>query len=479
MNPTSNVRATIPRAALIVGTTLCLLEAIKLTTFSASAPAIRAFDSAGYWQLGQQVAAGDIWMVRNPIAYRTPAYPWFLGAVQFLCGRSSWQIMVAIQYVAVWLTTVLTGWWTWKVTGRPWLAVLALAICLGSAARPSFASVLLTETFFTLFLTLTICLLTRERQGPGSPRAMALSSIVWGLSWLLRPAAAALVPAWLVACWLSGSDQSRGKWRSRFANVVITVSVLLFVLGPWVARNVYLFQRASLTVFLGRELWITTFGPGQPAALPLPETDTARRLQEIVLRGGKFTGWDGNWTVSFRLTDGGLSDVDADELMRDVSLQAIMRNPPHAIARGIWRAVDFWRSVYSRPMSFYEETSERDPDPGQMWNQPQCQSFRDAWLNQTWESRLLGIELTSLLALIGLAGLWLGPHTWRFGAIVTAAILGVGILTAAVEYPSYRYRMVLEPTMIVSAVAGWSVIANVIIRGTKSLWQDASRCDPH
>ena len=80
----------------------------------------------------------------------------------------------------------------------------------------------------------------------------------------------------------------------------------------------------------------------------------------------------------------------------------------------------------------------------------------------------------STLAIVGLGGLWLSPRTWKLGAVLTAAILGTSILTSVVEYPSYRYRMILEPVMIVCTIAGWDVIVEVIRRGRRSLVQDLS-----
>ena len=80
----------------------------------------------------------------------------------------------------------------------------------------------------------------------------------------------------------------------------------------------------------------------------------------------------------------------------------------------------------------------------------------------------------STLALVGLGGLWLSPRTWRLAAVLTAAILGTSLLTAVVEYPSYRYRMILEPVMIVCTMVGWDVIVEVIRRGRRSIIQEAS-----
>ena len=467
----SNHHRTVSRTLWIVLFLFCSFDALKLTIFCLACPAIRASDAGLYWRLGEQVSQGDLWMLNHPIAFRTPGFPWFLGLLQATGGKWAWCLAVAAQYFAVWLTTLIIGWWTWRTTKRPTLAVWSVAICCVSVARPCRASVLLTETFFSLSMTLTLVFLS----APGALRSLKsnlLVAFLLGISCMIRPAAAALMPAWLVAFYLSTADDKTWTWQSQFKKLICALSLILLLLGPWMVRNSLVFQRTTLTVFLGRELWITTFGPGQPAALTIPESEASRRLQKLVLSSGEFTQWDGNWTVSGRLTEAGLSDVDADELMREVSTQAIIRNPFRAIARGVVRAIDFWRSVFSRSMTFYEDEPADGIDLQENWNQPTCEYLRTRALNAAWESRLLGVEVTSAMALCGLVGLWLSPHTWRFGAVITTAIWGMAILTSAVEYPSYRYRMVLEPAMIVSALAGWNVLFDVLLRGTRSLWQD-------
>lgn len=465
-----NSRKSIFNLAMGLVVLLFIVEAAKLTIFFAALPAQRNWDAAQYWALGEQVAAGDIWMAQHPVAFRTPGYPWLIGAAQAIAGRHAWMTIIGLQYLAVFLTTIVTTWWTFHLTRRVWLAVFALLICVLSAARASHASSLMTETLFTLSLTLTLisfCSLDNHSR----LRMASFQGLCWGISWLLRPVAVTLVPAWLASCWLARKSNDPIPARTRWISMIITAVLLLAMLCPWVIRNRTLFQRSSLTVFLGRELWLITFGPGQPAAHPLPDTSNTQRLREAVLSQGDFTAWDGNWTVSHRLTAAGLTDVEADELMRTVSIEAIRRSPLRSIARGIWRIIDFWRSVYSRPLAFLEESNSPASHDPTAWNQPTCQRFRDAWLNNAWEGRLLGIELTSLLALVGLAGMWLSPRTWKTAMIMTLAIGGVAFASAAVEYPSYRYRMVLEPSMIVCALTGWSIIIDVIRRGTKSLWQ--------
>ncbi|MDZ4688913.1 MAG: hypothetical protein SH850_27875 [Planctomycetaceae bacterium] len=461
------------RFAIVLFGMLCLTEAAKLVAFHQAGPMPRVSDAAAYWRLGTQVASGDIWMTDHAVAYRTPGYPWFLGLMQAACGPWAWCIAVAVQYVAVWLTTMLTGWWTWRVTGRPWLAVAAVAVCVLSAARASHASILLTETLFTLWLTLTGVLLCQSA-ALVRPRSTVVVAAVWCLAWITRPVAAALIPAWLVAWWWPAGDRS--FMRTKSLAVALTAAVLAVGLGPWIVRNVLVWQRPALTVFLGRELWVTTFGPGQPDPPGLPATPEADDLVRRVSPDGKFTDWRGNWSVSNGLTASGLSDVAADELMGRVARQAIAADPLRAGQRGVWRAIDYWRATYLRSMADYDQPTDSEAvirDEQRLWGRDGYRRFRTAWLESAPERRLLVTELASVLALLGLAGLWLSPATIRFAAIGTALVVGVALATAIVEYPAYRYRMVLEPVLIVCGISGWAILIDVIRRGRRSLWQES------
>lgn len=464
-------QALMKAVAIAIATLLCVAEAIKLGLFAEAMPGQLEVDAGHYWRLGEQVSRGDFWMTKDPVAFRTPGYPWIIGSVQSAFGSGALRVMVILQYFAVFLTTLATGWWVWRITRSQWMAIAALAICLISGARASHASSLLTETLFTLFVTLMVMSLTRLSEFSSIRRA-AWTAFLFGVVCLIRPAGLAIAPAWIVAFWLSTHGDLREMLRSRYKPMCLALFIFACIVGPWIYRNNVLFHRSSLTVFLGRELWISTFGPGSPGPPSIPETPESQRLREIVLRDGEFDDWDGNWLVSSRLTSAGLNDAEADEVMRVVATQAIAREPLRATVRGVWRFFDFWRSVYSPRMAFVQGDDQTDvttagPPP---WSHPTCQRLRDAWLNSAPERRLLIIEMTSLISVLGLFGMCCDPRTWRIGVILTTTVALIAISTSALELPTYRYRMVIEPLLIVAAVCGVRTIVEVLRRGIRSLW---------
>jgi hypothetical protein len=441
-----------------------LLEVARLTAFALAGPVTRAMDAAGYWHLGTQVARGDVWMTEQPVAFRTPGYPWVLGTMQAVFRENAWAAAVGLQYLAVAATTLVVGTMAWRLTDRPWCVVAAMGICVVSGARAGFASVLLTESLFTLCLTAFGGLIA-EPAALSKTRSTLLVAAVWCAAWLLRPVAIALLPAWGVAWWFS-----RGH-RLRAAG--LTVLVLAIGLGPWIVRNTILWHRPMLTAFAGRELWLAVYGPGQPVAPPLPDTPAVRELTALITEAGEFSDWHANWYVSHRLTDAGLTDVEADELMKRAAWEGVRAHPLRFSQRVVWRMVDFWRAMYLR--SFADYDGHADVADGQRtWSVAACREFRHRWLEFAPERVLLVIELSSFLGLVGLAGLWLSPATARLAAIQTALIACVWLTTAALEHPAYRYRMVLDPLLIVCGLAGWQVWSLVVAKGRAALRAETS-----
>ncbi|OYW19977.1 MAG: hypothetical protein B7Z55_07960, partial [Planctomycetales bacterium 12-60-4] len=226
------------------------LEAAKLAMLDAGGPSPLGGDAGPYWSLGEQVARGDIWMLQNPVGYRTPGYPWCLGLIRWCCGEWSWRIVVAQQYVAVWLTTLLTGWWTLRLSGNIGLANLALGIRLLSFGSASYAGTILSESFFEPVFLALLMLLTPLTRSLSIGRWITIGA-VWAIGFLFKPMLLALAPVLVVAAFLADFDFTTWKQRLIAAGLRIGTVALMGVLliGPWCARNGYVFGRPVPVIF--------------------------------------------------------------------------------------------------------------------------------------------------------------------------------------------------------------------------------------
>ncbi|WLD13155.1 hypothetical protein [Planctellipticum variicoloris] len=468
------------RPSLLAGTVaalLLMLEAIKLAMLEGGGPAPVDGDAILYWRLGAQVARGDLWMIENPVGFRTPGYPWCLGAIQAVCGAASWRVVGVLQYGAVWIATLLTGWWVWQLSRQIWLVNAALALRCVSLAAPSFAGTILTESFYEPVFLGTLILLTGR-----SPKRVWLR---WGLiggllalGTIIRPANAGIAPVVAAVALLESLPlATRGAQLRGLAFRLAIVGVMGgLIVGPWCVRNQQVFGKFSPSIFLGRELWMSVFGPGRPTGPALPETEEGNRVRNLL--GDRVHGddWRVNWTTSHALTGSGLSDAEADELMQRVAVQGFWTAPLRTTFRAIWRQIDFWRTTYDRKLYLYgdELTAESTPVGQTVWGTAEARSRRAEWLDRGLENRLLAIELGSLAGLVGAVGLLLLPGVWRAGVVVVLTLLVMDLLSGALDIPNYRLRMVLEPVLIVGGLVGWKCWAKVIGRGLRVSWQETS-----
>lgn len=457
-----------------VAVALLLIEGGKLIWLERAGPAPVAYDAAGYWQLGTQVAAGDLWMTADPIGYRMPGYPWLLGLCQWVFGSHAWRAVSLLQHGCVFLTTLLTAWWTWRLTSRVWLMNLALVIRVLSLGSVSYAETLLTETVYTPVITLLLILLTTSRSATIDRTWWAIGALC-SLSFLIRPSSIALLPVLFVAmAWSCPRPyQTRTTVRVLGTQLAILGLIAGVVIGPWCLRNASIFGRPTPVIFLGRELWISILGPGRPAAPPLPDTPEMRRIRELTASSNRDINWQNNWSVSHALTDAGLNDAEADDLQRKVALQALWSDPSRAILRIAWKGIDFWRVVYDREQALYGDrlTDESTPAGQQVWGSDARRQRRSELLSLAPEQGLLVMEFGSLVGLLLTAGLCLSPTHLRTGILCLLSLMMFCLITAVLDAPNYRYRMILEPLLIAAGCAGLLVWSRVVQLGSQILWK--------
>jgi hypothetical protein len=222
-------------------------------------------------------------------------------------------------------------------------------------------------------------------------------------------------------------------------------------LVPWYARNERVFGEPFLTRFLGRNLWTVTFhdgmlppanGPATQELLALLPADIPRSLDVRV------------WRVSDALQARGLPDDDIDRLLQRVAWEAQRANPRRSIEYFLRRAVNFWRCV-SNPYPFFQW--EAEPHSFENQFRPASQAATQVFIvvNRWSCSRnLWANSLCAAAAVVGAGLLAADPRTRGAGCALLLTLAYFSAVTAAVENPAYRYRMILEPVMIAAAVSG-------------------------
>ncbi|MBI1344794.1 hypothetical protein GC163_00745 [bacterium] len=441
-------------------TVLALADLLKHLALMAAGQVQPWGDSTVYWRMADAVAQGDWWLAEHPVAYRTPGYPWFLGLIRSLTGEHALFVTVIVQHLCVWLTSLVTAAMTWQMTRSVRAMGFAWAVCVCSTARPLYANWLLTESLATFLLVLT-CWLSLLAWHCGCWKRWMFAGFVLGCGVLVRPSLLAAFPAMLILE-LWSARKSHSGWPCRI--LVATAAPVMFSLTllPWCLRNQLLFERFSLVVFTGRELWTANFSPWPGAHLDDPETSAAREVHQRI--GAAPIDWRHNWSTARALAESGLNDVAVDELMEHMARDAIARQPWRAAGCTFARCATFWY-CWEWPTDLIEEPADiraqRVYADQYRWQSPGWTRTMMALMEWTPERQRFTSLLGILLAGTGLIWLVALPATRPAGVYIALILLATTFLTATLEIPLYRYRCGLEPLLIVAAVAGlWVRLAS-------------------
>jgi len=394
-------------------------------------------DAAEYWAMGGAVAQGDWWLEGFEIAFRTPGYPWLVGVMRWCFPGGETTPLVIAQGIMLCLTTIFGGLTLWQLTRHPPSVLLLLVLHALSFSRATYTTLVLTETWFTCIFALHLwcCVVFYQRSWlhpkpclgnlHAGDRCISVGTCLvsiavgasWGLLVLIRPIALYLPLVHALAIFLVHRRLPR---LVQGTSIMIACCTGLLLLFPWLMRNQRMFGETLVTEFVGRNLWIVTFQDGAAADLPLPITAAATELRTRVERAGSTADLRKTWEVSRALRASGMDDVQTDRLMKQVAMQAVAQQPVRWSLATIRRMVNYWRCV-----------SDHLPGLG----------------NAAPTHWLLWCTLTSAATgLFGCVGLLRGAHR---GWVLWLGLVAMyfASVTAIVEIPEYRYRLVVEPVM--------------------------------
>ena len=440
------------------------LLVLKVIGVVARGPSPMIFDAGSYWELGEVVANGDWLLTSQQIAYRTPAYPWFLAMHQSV--SPSPLLTLIIGQAILWLLTM------WMVATMaadccddPRAKWITLAIAVVMVSSVVYVTTTLTETLFIFGLVAHLWSFGRFTRSP-SVLGGALVGATLGLTILTRPIA--------MLVWIADAIYLLSRWywipdpkathlcRVRgWISIGVAVIVTLASVAPWLMRNHAMYGKAMLTEFVGRNIWIVAFQDGSGSGFPLPDSAAGQQMRQRLgekrmenLIADK--SWRHTWTMSNALRDSGLDDPSADRLMKQVALDAIKNDPADYLSKTLRRTINFWRTKATDLPPQVADLSPEVVKPAEVFksqriwgvkNEPIDTALRYRYSNWlTGNTILMLLTGASTMLLIGRrasrpVGLWLGAVLAYFCAV-----------TAVLEIPDYRYRMIVEPIVLLVIV---------------------------
>jgi hypothetical protein len=432
-----------PRSAFWLLVALAIFDVIKHAVTLASGLEQPWGDSIAYWNLGSDIAAGDVGMLKSEIGYRTLGYPWFVGVCQLVGRQHSLLLMATIQQAVALATNGLIAYWAFRITRSPWLTIVAYSLAIANTSRTLCANWVLTETLSTFFI-LSIAIFAWHHWRSTSLRHVAELSMLIGVAILIRPSSLAFLP--LLAAFVLASRASR--WKS----MALAALALVVLLSPCYVRNFYLFEKAQLVTFQGRELWTATFSPWPGAGLSVPEDGAGGELLAKLERVPDVE-LSRNWSVSPSLARLGMRDADIDGLMARVAWQAMRSAPGRVAYCFLARNATYWYCwnwpVEETPAAHVKLLRAQTGHDGSAWSKQLVNRMH--WTPEWFPWTTWGLSLATWLGVAGM--LWL-RETRLAGCIMAYVMLAMTLLTAFLEIPNYRYRLPIEPVMVTAVCVG-------------------------
>ncbi|WP_145168462.1 hypothetical protein [Rubripirellula lacrimiformis] len=456
----------------LITTLLLLLLAAKTAAIVARGPVSIEMDAAQYWRLSASVMSGDLLLMGDRIAFRTPGYPWFLASIRSAAGADALFWTAAIQGILSLLSTWIAARLSVRITRLPRALPITLLVSLPCVSALVFNAAILSETLFVFLLMMNLSAVQRyvDRESVGSTIWLG---VTFALTLLTRPIVLLLWIPHVMFIALIHWRRSRLRHRqhnprialqrvshsARLMHLLIIGAVVLSSVSPWLIRNQVMFGKPFLTEFVGRNLWIVTFQDGSCAGLPIPNTDAGQTLTRRLDRVGVTDDRELTWTVSGGLIKSGLSDPQADQLMKRVAIDAIRQAPTDFVVPTLSRVLNFWRTRATE----LPQQGNRGQFFGQhVWQYDlplidQLVRFRAS--NILWANTLMMFVIAA-----GIVVLVVHSPTRPAGIWILLMMAYFSVITGVFEIPAYRYRMVIEP---LSACVIGSAAAILLSKRTK------------
>ncbi len=229
---------------LAVAFALRVLVALALTAWNPAG--LANGDTAGYWQLAQNLVDHGVFsrspgIPLVPDAFRTPGYPAFLAL--FYAAGLGWTAVALVQSALSCATILLLV----QLLGRWFDRKVVVAAAWLVAVDPESVLYAATVAPATLVTFLLLAAVLGAASGRRSEWAV-LAGLLSGLAALVKPMAL-YFPAWLAGICLLDRRRTRRGWR---AGLVLLAAAL--VVSPWFLRNQRVFGVWRFTSIQGFNL---------------------------------------------------------------------------------------------------------------------------------------------------------------------------------------------------------------------------------
>ena len=433
--------------------------------FTFRAPPFVTNDSLSYLLPGFDLTHGHGF---SPILKRPPLYPLFVGSVLGLLGEEL-RLLTLVQHLLGVGTVAATYGIGRTLYGQAGGLVGAL---LTAVSGPILVTehYLMSEVLFTLLLVtalLAYISAVRARRRAAVFWMLGLAGVLLGLAALTRPIAQLVLLVLGV-----GLLGLLPRWRPALLGAITLVALFGVVVMPWMARNQVVQGTFAIAGGSGEGLAVRTIRYDQKFDFREPPGGDSDRTLSRARRIYRSEAESGSaFELRQRLVDElGVSEVEAERLMRTIALQAILRQPGYYLAGSAEMLVT---TFVGRPVRLRQD-----------WL---------PWRNIAWQDRVRHLlpvptaveergfgaaeriatlydpaRISPLLAVLAAIGTLAGRAPARRPALIVGALVSsVLVAGAALIGIEWRYRVPLDPLVNVLAAGGLVTVLAALTAGAR------------
>lgn len=379
--------------ALLVRLTFVIIQ----TFFSVFVLHFYAQDSGAYDALAQSILQGTYSYNGSPTVLEPPGYPVFLALNYLFFGRNFLAIGIVQSFIGA-VSAVLVAWIGLQLFSKRtgYFAGLLFSFYPHSIFWTGF---ILTDTLY-VFLTLLFLAFAVSYKQSKTYSHLIGAAVALGLALLTRATLLPFLLIFVVFLWIVHSKRSQSHAKSPFfIHCAVFAFILLLVLAPWIGRNYAVFGKLIVTDTKSMIALAEAFGPNATGGT-----------------GGDSTA--GVDYVQYPNAEG--HDVEHVALYRADVVQGLTKHPERVVTR----------------------------IPHKLWNM-----WRPNYAGASLRNNLIFVPLYVFMVLFGCIGVWL-LRKKAMHLFLLYAYLAYHVVLHGVLYGIIRYRLPVEPVMLLFAAEG-------------------------